>query len=109
MICYNEFGVENPDGVTEDAIRLPKCKHVFGDKCIKKWFEDSDSCPYCRDKLPSEVVVRKTSALETLSQIRAQRLLQAAATGHSRSSRHSLPPRYPSSEELTSGAYVQIL
>jgi hypothetical protein len=27
---------------------------VFGDHCIKKWFEESDSCPYCRDKLPSE-------------------------------------------------------
>ena len=57
MICYNEFGIQNPDGVVEQPIRLPKCKHVFGDKCIKKWFEDSDSCPYCRDKLPSEQYV----------------------------------------------------
>lgn len=57
MICYNEFGIQNPDGVVEQPIRLPKCKHVFGDKCIKKWFEDSDSCPYCRDKLPSELYV----------------------------------------------------
>lgn len=35
-------------------MRLPNCKHVFGDHCIKKWFEDSDSCPYCRDKVHSE-------------------------------------------------------
>ncbi|KAG0651001.1 putative RING finger [Hyphodiscus hymeniophilus] len=66
MICYNEFGIQNPDGIIEEPIRLPKCKHVFGDKCIKKWFEDSDSCPYCRDKLPSEHVHRKHPVYEHL-------------------------------------------
>lgn len=35
-------------------LRLPKCKHVFGNNCIKKWLETSDSCPYCRDKLDAE-------------------------------------------------------
>ncbi|PNY25681.1 Uncharacterized protein TCAP_04380 [Tolypocladium capitatum] len=54
VICYNDFGVESPEGINEAPLRLPRCKHVFGDHCIKKWFEDSDSCPYCRDKLPSE-------------------------------------------------------
>ncbi|KAL7627428.1 hypothetical protein AAE478_001621 [Parahypoxylon ruwenzoriense] len=54
VICYNDFGVETPEGVSESPLRLPKCKHVFGDHCIKKWFEESDSCPYCRDKVPSE-------------------------------------------------------
>ncbi|EEY18355.1 conserved hypothetical protein [Verticillium alfalfae VaMs.102] len=54
VICYNDYGVETPEGLKEAPLRLPKCKHVFGDHCIKKWFEDSDSCPYCRDKLQSE-------------------------------------------------------
>lgn len=53
MICYNDFGVKNPDGQTEAAVRLGKCKHILGESCLKKWFEDSDSCPYCRDKVPS--------------------------------------------------------
>jgi hypothetical protein len=44
----------NPEGISEDPVRLPKCKHVFGLGCIKKWFEENDSCPYCRDKIPSE-------------------------------------------------------
>jgi hypothetical protein len=44
----------NPDGNIECAVRLPKCKHIFGDHCLKHWLKDSDSCPYCRDKLPSE-------------------------------------------------------
>ncbi|OAF55857.2 hypothetical protein VC83_08039 [Pseudogymnoascus destructans] len=54
IICYNEFGIKNPDGNIECAVRLPKCKHIFGDHCLKHWLKDSDSCPYCRDKLPSE-------------------------------------------------------
>ncbi|KAK0717015.1 hypothetical protein B0T26DRAFT_274404 [Lasiosphaeria miniovina] len=54
VICYNVFSVETPEGVKEAPLRLPKCKHIFGDHCIKKWFEESDSCPYCRDKVHSE-------------------------------------------------------
>lgn len=55
MICYNDFGVASPEGTVETPLRLPKCKHVFGDNCIRKWLEDSYSCPYCRDKLDSEL------------------------------------------------------
>ncbi|RFU76200.1 ring-finger domain containing [Trichoderma arundinaceum] len=54
VICYNDYGVETPEGINEVPLRLPKCRHVFGDHCIKRWFEESDSCPYCRDKLHSE-------------------------------------------------------
>ncbi|KAI1386197.1 uncharacterized protein F4822DRAFT_308426 [Hypoxylon trugodes] len=54
VICYNDYGVQTPEGASETPLRLPKCKHVFGDHCIKKWFQESDSCPYCRDKVPSE-------------------------------------------------------
>lgn len=55
MICYNDFGTETPEGVKEAPLRLPICKHIFGDHCIKKWFEESDSCPYCRTKVPSDL------------------------------------------------------
>jgi hypothetical protein len=61
VICYNEFGVPNPEGINEAPLRLPNCKHIFGDHCIKKWFEESDSCPYCRDKVPSEPVLAANS------------------------------------------------
>ncbi|KAI2635195.1 hypothetical protein GGS21DRAFT_490407 [Xylaria nigripes] len=54
VICYNDFGVANPEGINEAPLRLPKCRHVFGDHCIKKWFQESDSCPYCRDQVHSE-------------------------------------------------------
>lgn len=63
----------SPEGTVESPLRLPKCKHVFGDKCIRKWLEDSYSCPYCRDKLESEFaqpreqdIQRMLSATHTL-------------------------------------------
>ncbi|KAF4635486.1 hypothetical protein G7Y89_g2612 [Cudoniella acicularis] len=100
IICYNEFGISNPEGLIENPIRLPKCKHVFGDKCIKKWFEDSDSCPYCRDKLPSELSIRKTVAFETLRAHR-ERLAVAAAAAQGLRLRHGLftSRGHPFSEE----------
>lgn len=55
VICYNDFGVASPEGIVETPIRLPKCKHVFGNECIIKWLQESYSCPYCRDKLESEM------------------------------------------------------
>ncbi|KAI0393521.1 hypothetical protein F5Y17DRAFT_458870 [Xylariaceae sp. FL0594] len=55
VICYNDFGVASSEGINEAPLRLPNCKHVFGDYCIKKWFEESDTCPYCRDKVHSEL------------------------------------------------------
>ena len=54
VICYNDYGVPSPEGINEAPLRIPQCKHIFGDHCIKKWLEDSDSCPYCRSKLQSE-------------------------------------------------------
>ena len=52
-ICYNEYGEESPEGVNEAPLRLPRCKHVFGDHCLKRWLAESNHCPYCRDKLPA--------------------------------------------------------
>jgi hypothetical protein len=54
VICYNRFGTDTPEGVNESPLKIPSCGHIFGDHCIKKWFQDSDNCPYCRAKVPSQ-------------------------------------------------------
>ena len=75
IICYNDYNVSNPEGVTEQPLRLPKCRHIFGDVCIKQWFEDNITCPYCRDKLPVEAVNYRDSMEQMLLQaasVRAQ-------------------------------------
>lgn len=63
-ICYQEMGVPDPDGNTEHPARLPKCKHIFGNKCLEKWFKDSNTCPYCRDKLPADTQRARHNAEE---------------------------------------------
>ena len=94
--------MENPDGVIENPIRLPKCKHIFGEKCIKKWFQDSDTCPYCRDKLPSELSLRKSAAFESLRARQDRLVAITASTYHAyRARQHGFPQRYPSNEELS--------
>ncbi|KAG5979593.1 hypothetical protein E4U55_004994 [Claviceps digitariae] len=74
VICYNDYGVASPEGVIEVALRLPHCKHIFGDHCIKKWLEDSDSCPYCRSKLQSEPKHLHGSARTFLNMMRMRGL-----------------------------------
>ncbi|KAJ6445854.1 putative pyridoxal kinase C6F6.11c [Purpureocillium lavendulum] len=77
VICYNEYNEMSPEGVSEAPLRLPRCKHVFGDHCIKKWFEESDSCPYCRDKLPSEPKTHQATARAFMNIMR----LRGVSTG----------------------------
>ncbi|KAL6873206.1 hypothetical protein J3F83DRAFT_760189 [Trichoderma novae-zelandiae] len=72
-ICYNDYGTENPEGLCEEPLRLPTCKHVFGDHCISRWFEESESCPYCRrdlDLYPKHYLGR-TPAQTFLAMLRA--------------------------------------
>ncbi|KAL2065114.1 hypothetical protein VTL71DRAFT_4254 [Oculimacula yallundae] len=79
-ICYNDFGVENPDGVVEQPVRWPKCKHLFGDKCIQRWFEEGkDTCPYCREKIPSANVGKRSDMEAQMRMMQRRRMLQLQA------------------------------
>lgn len=45
---------DNDDAITipdnHNATRLP-CGHEFGNNCLFQWLKNSDTCPYCRDKI----------------------------------------------------------
>ncbi|KAH7364603.1 hypothetical protein BKA65DRAFT_141647 [Rhexocercosporidium sp. MPI-PUGE-AT-0058] len=91
-ICYNDFGVENPDGIVEQPVRWPKCKHLFGDKCIKRWFDEGkDTCPYCREKIPSEMAAKGMGMETQMRMLQRRRMMHAAATGQQQA-RHGVPP-----------------
>ncbi|KAJ8061875.1 hypothetical protein OCU04_009666 [Sclerotinia nivalis] len=108
MICYNEFGVKNPEGVSEQPLRLPKCRHIFGAICIKKWFKENDSCPYCRDKVPSESAAAKIivrHARQLMRDQRDQMRNRLNATARSTEAGHLNPSALNSqeSQSMTSG------
>lgn len=53
---YKVVGNEHFDLRTESTIsrvvQLP-CNHLFHEKCVMKWLEEKQKCPYCRDCLRS--------------------------------------------------------
>ncbi|KIH89613.1 hypothetical protein SPBR_07243 [Sporothrix brasiliensis 5110] len=51
IICYNDFGVCAPEGIVEHPLRMPKCNHVFGHHCIRRWLVQHNTCPYCRGRI----------------------------------------------------------
>ena len=45
-----------------DDIVLLKCQHLFHFKCLEKWVETKEACPFCRGKIEfSESRRRKSS------------------------------------------------
>ncbi|KAG6538155.1 hypothetical protein ZIOFF_003266 [Zingiber officinale] len=46
-ICLEDFGMATP------VLAMP-CSHLFHAACLKKWLEQSCSCPLCRVSLPQE-------------------------------------------------------
>ena len=37
--------------ITSDQLHCLPCAHVFHDSCVRRWFEESASCPVCRLQL----------------------------------------------------------
>lgn len=53
-ICYEP--IDNPNGT-----RCLPCSHAFHESCLRQWFEEHTTCPYCRaDLLHAIVDKRKT-------------------------------------------------
>ena len=39
--------------VNEEVVEL-KCKHLFHFKCLDKWIENKQICPFCRTEIKTE-------------------------------------------------------
>ena len=43
-----------------DEVTLLKCQHLFHFKCLDKWVETKEACPFCRGKIEFGKIVKKT-------------------------------------------------
>ncbi|KAK0125351.1 hypothetical protein ONS96_009199 [Cadophora gregata f. sp. sojae] len=69
FVCKNQMGVEDEDGVKEQAIRLTICcDKVIGEDCIKKWCEakgkKEHDCPFCRGRFTDRFWMKLFEQLE---------------------------------------------
>ena len=48
VICSADM---NPKAIGEFQIRKLACGHQFHDKCIKTWFAQKNTCPFCRREI----------------------------------------------------------
>eukprot|EP00547_Thalassionema_nitzschioides_P018262 CAMPEP_0194252864 /NCGR_PEP_ID=MMETSP0158-20130606/28620_1 /TAXON_ID=33649 /ORGANISM="Thalassionema nitzschioides, Strain L26-B" /LENGTH=359 /DNA_ID=CAMNT_0038990393 /DNA_START=106 /DNA_END=1182 /DNA_ORIENTATION=+ len=43
-----------PLAINQTAVQLPSCGHLFHETCALMWLENHNSCPYCRQELPTD-------------------------------------------------------
>jgi len=43
-----------PLTLNQTAVQLPSCGHLFHETCALMWLEQHNSCPYCRQELPTD-------------------------------------------------------
>jgi hypothetical protein len=59
IICLEQLVITpstNPDPVTEAAVTINKCGHVFGRNCLTEWTHQHNTCPVCRVEFFSKVM-----------------------------------------------------
>ena len=52
-ICHDDILLKSDDDILFNiniGHKLP-CDHIFHYKCIKKWIEKKETCPYCRTEI----------------------------------------------------------
>ena len=47
-----------------DDIVLLKCQHLFHFKCLEKWIETKEACPFCRGKIEFGSIIKKEDKKE---------------------------------------------
>ena len=47
-----------------DDIVLLKCQHLFHFKCLEKWIETKEVCPFCRGKIEFGTIKKKEDKKE---------------------------------------------
>ncbi|KAF7951861.1 hypothetical protein EAE96_007159 [Botrytis aclada] len=49
--CSEPYAIETANGECHEAVKMPKCAHIFGRCCIVTWLQEKETCPMCRQKI----------------------------------------------------------
>ncbi|THV47915.1 hypothetical protein BGAL_0280g00130 [Botrytis galanthina] len=49
--CSDPYAIETANGECHEAVKMPRCSHIFGRSCIAIWLQEKDTCPMCRQKI----------------------------------------------------------
>ncbi|KAF7931459.1 hypothetical protein EAE99_003930 [Botrytis elliptica] len=49
--CGDPYAIETANGECHEAVKMPRCSHIFGRSCIVIWLQEKDTCPMCRQKI----------------------------------------------------------
>ncbi|KAF7886575.1 uncharacterized protein EAF01_011253 [Botrytis porri] len=49
--CSDPYAIETANGECHEAVKMPRCSHIFGRSCIAVWLQKKDTCPMCRQKV----------------------------------------------------------
>ncbi|TGO48033.1 hypothetical protein BCON_0254g00050 [Botryotinia convoluta] len=43
--CSDPYAIETANGECHEAVKIPRCSHIFGRSCIAMWLQEKDTCP----------------------------------------------------------------
>ncbi|TGO11503.1 hypothetical protein BTUL_0108g00190 [Botrytis tulipae] len=49
--CSDPYAIKTTNGECHEAVKMPRCTHIFGRSCIVEWLQEKDTCPMCRQKI----------------------------------------------------------
>lgn len=55
-ICLGDLADDATSGESERAVHLHS-SHFYGEECIRRWLQENDSCPHCREKVHSGSII----------------------------------------------------
>lgn len=55
-ICLGDLADDATPGESERAVHLHS-SHFYGEECIRRWLQENDNCPHCREKVHSGSII----------------------------------------------------
>lgn len=66
--AVNECSICQETMCKDDVVLKLLCRHVYHDSCVSEWLRTKNTCPLCRDELPTQGAKSKSTGLSGISE-----------------------------------------